>query len=473
LKKQVDFSFITNFLLLIFSVVLIFSTLSYPFYWDNTVQISVPANWYYQTNFKFFYLPDSIATGHPTFVGMYFALLWKLFGRSLITSHLGMFPFVFGLPLQIHNLLKNLNIKDSTQVALILGIIILDTTFLSQLSLITFDIIQLFFFFLCINSILTYKNRACAIYFVLLALTSLRGSIMAGGLLIFNLLYNYYFLDHSIKIKDYVKYIPGIISLFLFLLFFRINKGWVIHNIVFKAWNTSGEFASFSQFIRNIGVFIWRLIDFGRVGVFIFFLFFIIKTISIRKFQDNTLKILFMILFSQFIVFFPIIVTSQNPFGHRYLLPIIIPSIILTVYWIQNYTNHIKLWLILISVVLLSGHFWIYPLKISQGWDATTLHWYYFKVSEKMNSYINENKIDKSEIATFFPNRSSRYLTHLEDKQNDTYSGTLFNDKYILYSNSFNVNDNVIDSLFSKNSDWTLTKRYNNHNIFMSLYQKK
>jgi len=86
LKKQVDFSFTINLLLLIFSAVLIFSALNYPFYWDNTVQISVPANWYYQTNFKFFYLPDSIATGHPTFVGMYFAFLWKLFGRSLLIS---------------------------------------------------------------------------------------------------------------------------------------------------------------------------------------------------------------------------------------------------------------------------------------------------------------------------------------------------------------------------------------------------
>jgi len=296
---------------------------------------------------------------------------------------------------------------------------------------------------------------------------------MAGGLLIFNLLYDYYFLDQRMKFKDYVKYIPGIVTLFLFLLFFKLNNGWVIHNSVSNAWGTSGELATFSQIIRNIGVFIWRLIDFGRLGVFIFFLFFIIKTISIRKFQDNTLKILFLVLFSQFIVFFPIIVASQNPFGHRYLLPIIIPSIILTVYWINEYIRYNTLWLVLISFVLLSGHFWIYPLKISQGWDATTLHWNYCKVSENMNSYIRENRIDKSEIGTFFPNRSSRYLTHLEDNKDDTYCGIPFTNKYILYSNAFNVNDNVIDSLFSNNSKWTLIKKYSTHNIFISLYQKK
>ncbi len=471
--KKLNFEFVINTVLLIFSIVLVFYTLNYPFYWDNTVQISVPANWYYQTNFNFFYLPDSIATGHPTFVGMYFSFLWKFFGRSLMVSHLAMLPFIFGLLFQLHKFLRNVNIKNNLTVILILAVIVFDATFLSQLSLITFDVIQLFFFFLCVNLILTDRNKVFAFCYIILMLISLRASIMAGGLLIFNILFNYYYLNKKIKLSDYLKYIPGVVALFIFLLLFKINKGWVVHNTVSNNWEGSGSFASFYQIMRNVGVFIWRLIDFGRVGVFAFFLFFIIKSAAIRKFQDDTLKILFLIILTQFIVFFSIIIVYQNPFGHRYLLSIIIPTFVLTVYWIRTYIKLPSLALASVFVILISGHFWLYPLKISQGWDATTLHWKYFNVSEKMDDFIKENGIDKKEIATFFPNRASRYLTHLEDDKNDVYSGVLFKNKYILYSNAFNITDEAIDSLYSKNKHWKLIKNYTDGRIFMSLFQKE
>lgn len=470
MRCQIKSEFLINILLFAVSVILILFTLKNPFYWDNTVQISVPANWYFETNFKFFYLPDDIATGHPAFVGIYFALLWKLFGRSLAVCHLGMLPFVFGLLLQIRYFLKNLKISGNLSTLLIIGLIILDTTFLSQLSLITFDIIQLFFFFLCINLILNNKCKPFIICYLILILVSLRASIMAGGILIFNLLYDHYCLNRKIKLKDYLKYIPGILALFLFLLLFKINKGWVIHNTISKAWESSGQFASFSQLIRNVLIFIWRLIDFGRIGIFIGFLFFLFKSIFVRKMQDNTLKILFLIIISQFTLIFPILITSRISFGHRYLLPIIVPIIILTVYWIQNYTRFSSLWLGCISVLLLSGHFWIYPMGISQGWDATTLHWNYFSVSEEMHAYIVQNKIEKNEIGTFFPNNRSRYLTHIEDDKNDIYGGVPFQDKYILYSNAFNVPPEVINSLFSNNSKWKLEKKYARNRVFIGLY---
>lgn len=473
MKWNPENKFFINSILLVFTAILILGTLKNPFYWDNTIQISVPANWYYQTNFKSFYLPDSIATGHPTFVGMYFAFLWKLFGRSLAICHLGMFPFVFGLLLQLHKFLRNINITNDVKVIIILGFILLDTTFLSQLSLITFDIIHLFFFFLCINLILTRKNIQFSVFYIILTLISLRASITAGGIFVFNILYDRYLLNQKFNPKNYLKYFPGIFSLFTFLVMFKINKGWVIHNTASNLWEHSGDLASLSQILRNIGVFIWRLIDYGRIIILIYFLVFIIRLIIIRKFQDNTLKILFLIIITQFIFFFPILIFSQNPFGHRYLLPILVPTIILTMYWIISYSKCTKLLVVFALAILVSGHFWLYPLKISQGWDATTLHWNYFIVSEKMNSYIKENKVDKKEIGSFFPNQRSRYFTHIEDDENDVYGGVPFENQYILYSNAFNVPDEVIDSLYSKNSHWKLLKKYTNNRIFISLYQKE
>jgi hypothetical protein len=215
------------------------------------------------------------------------------------------------------------------------------------------------------------------------------------------------------------------------------------------------------------------LIDFGRIGLFVFFLIFLLKSASIGKIQDETLKITLMIIIGQFIVFFPILVSSSIPFGHRYFLPLIIPVIILTVYWIKNYLKYPFLWLAFTFLVLASGHFWLYPREISQGWDATTIHWNYLKVSEKMHTYIAENNIDKKEIGTFFPNKRSRYLTHIENNKSDVYGGVPFENKYVLYSNAFNVTDEVTDSLFSNDSDWRLIKKFTQNRIYIGLYQKE
>ncbi|MBN1363659.1 MAG: hypothetical protein JW976_02530 [Syntrophaceae bacterium] len=470
--NKIRFETILDITLLFFSCCLILFTLKNPFYWDNIVQTSVPANWYYETNFKFFYLPDEISTGHPTFVGMYFALLWKIFGRSLAVSHFGMLPFVFGVLVQIRYFLKNINITDKLPVSLIMGFVIVDTTFLSQLSLITFDIIQLFFFFLCLNLLIVNKNKVFAVSYLILIMISLRASVMAGGILIFNVLYDYFSLNKKIRIRDYVKYIPGVFSLFLFLLLFKINKGWVVHNTVSDAWDTSGQYASFYRMIWNTIILIWRLIDFGRIGIFIVLLFFLFKSISIRKFQDDTVRILFLIIISQFILFFPILVTSQIPFGHRYFLPIIVPAIILAIYWIINYTRLSQLWLTCIFILLISGHFWLYPMGVSQGWDATTIHWNYFRVSEEMYSYIEENNIQKDQIGTFFPNNNSRYLSHIGTDKSDIYGGVPFQNKYVLYSNAFNVHPEVLSTLFSESSDWKLIKKFTRNRIFIGLYTK-
>jgi len=90
-----------------------------------------------------------------------------------------------------------------------------------------------------------------------------------------------------------------------------------------------------------------------------------------------------------------------------------------------------------------------------------------------MNNYVIENKIEKKEIATFFPNNKSRFLTHLEEDENDTYSGVPFINEYILYSNAFNVEDEVVDNLYSLDTNWKLVKKYSKNKIFISLYRKK
>jgi len=455
--------------LFLFSIALVAKSLNFPFYWDNIVQISIPANWYFDTNFENFFVPDMIATGHPTFVAIYFALLWKLFGHTLLITHISMFPFVFGLTLQINKLIKNLNIGTNLR-AIILGFVLIDTTLLSQMSLITFDIIHLFFYFLCINSILNNKKTLLNIAFLCLVLISLRATISGAGIILFHVIYDYYKTRNFI-LKRYTCYLIGLIGILTFLLTFYLEKGWIVHNTVSNNWKESAEYASPTEALRNIGLFIWRLIDFGRVIIFIIFAFFILKILKTRHFESKTLRTLFLIILAQFIVFFPTIIIYRNPFGHRYLIPIIIPVIILTIVWVSNFKTGKKLIFVLTFISLVSGHFWLYPKKIAQGWDASTLHWNYYHVRHKMLSYLKDNNIEIKKIGSFFPNTSSLKYIDLNSSDIRFKHADLRQDTLILYSNTFNVEDKFIDTLLNKNK-WKVIKEFQLNRIYLKLFKK-
>lgn len=455
--------------LLAFSLILIIISRNYPFYWDNIVQISVPANWYFDTNFNYFFLPDDIATGHPTFIGMYFAAIWKLFGKSLFVTHLAMFPFVFGLAIQINQLIRNLEIQKNTGFVILI-FVLLDTTLLSQMSLITFEVFQLFFYILCINAILNNKKHILSIAFLCLVLTSLRGTICGGGIVLFHIIYDFYKYRNFV-LKRYIPYLLGIFAIIAFLFYFYFEKGWVVHNTVSNAWKESAEFASPMEILRNIGVFAWRLVDFGRVIIFVFFALFIFKLIKERKYENSTLRTLFLIIVSQFVVIFPIIIIYKNPFGHRYFIPIIIPVFILVILWVNLFNKEKKIFLTLAFTCLISGHFWLYSKKTAQGWDASTIHWNYFNVRNKMLKYLNENEININNIGTFFPNTDSVKYIDLDTKDIRFKDANINEDNFILYSNAFNVEDVIIDALNTKKK-WSIIKEFRLNRIYLRLYKK-
>ncbi len=459
---------------LLFSLVIFFIDKQFPFFWDNVVQISFPANWYYDNNFSSIFLPDGMTTGHPTFVGMYIALFWKLLGKKLWVSHLAVLPFTWGLFIQLDNFTDNIGIKNIKEKLLIIIFIILDTTMLAQMSLITFEIIQIFFFFLILNKILSNRTKTISFifYFTILMLISLRSVIMGGGLIVFHIIYLIFIKKQKFSIKNLLIYLPGIISFAVFLLLFELNKGWIIHNPNTNAWSKSTYFASVKGILKNIVIFVWRLLDFGRIGIYLFSLYIFIGYLR-RKIKFNqSEKIILLIAFTQFLVFFPILIIFQNPIGHRYLMLINISITIFVVDHIYNNYKRNKILLSILLLILVSGHFWLYPLKISQGWDSTTLHWNYFQLDDEIQKYIQKNHIDKSEIATFPINNTLRYYTHLADDKTE-YKGELFRSKYILFSNIFNPSDSSVDSLFNKNGNWKPMVKKEKNGIIVILFEQK
>jgi hypothetical protein len=438
------------------------------FFWDTITQVSVPANWYYDNNFRYFFVPNETATDHPTITGLYLAAVWKIFGRSLLISHLAFLPFIYGILFQIFRYIERSGEKTS-MLWLIFIVVICDPTLVSQMSLITFDIIQIFAFLWCINSISDKKNIYLAVAFILLSLTSLRGMICGGGIIILSLLTEYQ-RYRKLTFKILYPFLPGIILFLLFYAAFYFNRQSLIAGSGLNKWKQFAEFATPFEILRNIGIFGWRLVDFGRIGIWIAFTLLLISLARKRTKIDNFMGITLLVILTQFIVFFPACIIYRNPFGHRYLLPIIIPVAIITTFWILRQANR-WLFYLMVFATLISGWFWIYPVRISQGWDSTPAHWPYYELRKEVLGYMESEKIPVPNTGSFFPNTASLRLTDLSGSNAAFKDADLASDDYILFSNVYNLKDPVIDELFLTNN-WVPLKSFSKRNVSIVLFKR-
>lgn len=429
--------------LFLFSLIFVWFSSGFFFFWDNIAQLSVPANYYYDSVFKTVYLPDEITTGHQPFVGMYLALGWMIFGRSIEISHWLMWPFVFGVLCQLLKFISYF-VSDCKSRYIVLILCILESVFITQLSLITFEILHLFFFLATINAFLRYKKLLTILFFLALMMISLRAAMSGIGLVLFVVL-RQIFISKQFKLSEYLTFIPGFLFFSLFLFSFYVERGWIIHNTVSQNWEQSSKFADLKGIFRNILIFIWRLADYGKIIFWLLFLY-IIKISYKTKSLDHNFLLIILIAISQFIIFFCTTIPYQNSIGHRYLLPITIIFSVGIMYWILKYKSNCRFLITSTFIFIISGYFWIYPFRIAKGWDAMPMHWSYYSVWYNMRNYLSENKISTNDVKSFFPNTASFKNITLENNINK-FGGSR-EENYVIFSNVYNESDEVLNELF-------------------------
>ena len=124
---------------------------------------------------------------------------------------------------------------------------------------------------------------------------------------------------------------------------------------------------------------------------------------------------------------------------------------------------------VLLFLGLVSGNLWVYPEKISQGWDATLAHLPYHQLRKNAIQFLEDKNINFQEVGTFFPNYTSIDEIDLND---DSRFFEYFNQKnpYIFYSNVYNVSDEDYDFL---QENYYELKRFKKGNVYVSLLKMK
>lgn len=441
-------------------------------FWDNVLFGSKMGNQLYYNDLFNWTMPDTFDPGHPPFLAFLLAFAWKLFGHSLWVNHLVMLPFVIGIIYQLHRFVR-FYIRNNIIAYLGLLLVLADPTLATSFVLVNPETIILFFFFLGVNGIFYKQKHWKFIGFLFLSIITFRSMMLFAGLFLFDILNRYYIKEQKIKTFFNFRFLgfyllaslPGI----AFVIWRLSTKGWLQTHSE-SPWATYWNLPSFEEFFHNVAVLSWRYLDFGRVFIF---LFVIVAMLVLRKKlpQNKSIQQLIILGISSVIFVILAVLLSTNAFGHRYFITSYICFILIAFLIILQLKKHQKLIYSLLFIGLISGNLWIYPEKISQGWDATLAHIPYHELRKEAIQFLENEKIDFQEVGTFFPN----YNTIDEIELNgDLRSFQHFNKKngYVFYSNVYNLTDENYDFIQENYIEIKRLKRWNIYVSILKLQEK-
>jgi hypothetical protein len=452
-------------ILFLISIGIVVFSLDVGMFWDNVLFGSKMGNVLYNNGFTSWRMPVEFDPGHPPFLASVLAFGWTLFGKSLAISHWMMLPFVFGLLWQVHSFVSHF-VKDQTSRIAGTILVSIDPTLLSQLVLVNPEIIQLFFFFLALNSLLSNKPWMKALALSLLGIVSFRGMMLCAGLFLIDLGLHLFINRKSwrelFSPVFIAPYLIGAILALSYVVWRLITIGW-LQTHPDSQWSELWTFVSVKEFIRNVAVLGFTFIDFGRVLVLGFVLFAIIR---LKAWRDSNIQTLLLITVGS--IFFVAVVSliSNNTMGHRYYLTAFLTIALIAFILVQKFKQ--SNWIFVVLVLgLIAGNFIIYPKKMAQGWDASLAHLPYWNLRQETIEYMEQQNIPINETASFFSNYTT--LDNV-DQNEDQRSFLRFtgNESYVFYSNVYNLSDEEFASL---EINYQQIQSFQNRGITILLFQ--
>jgi len=461
---------------------------NHAFFWDTVQLASKHAHWYYEQGFQSFFLPAAINSGHPPILGMYLALCWLIFGKTLLVSHFAMLPFLLGIVWLLYEIGDYFSNTATAKYLLLL--VLIDPFFAGQSSLVSPDIVLVFAFLWCFYGILKVNCFSIICSTILLGLISMRGMMITFSLYIwwcFIAIFLQKEVGHSTKnifavlVKNILPFLPAGLIASAFLIAHYLHFGWIGYHSD-SPWAGSFESVSFIGFLKNIGILGWRFLDFGRLFLLggLGWLFW--KTYTAGLFSASStlssestfkpIQLISLILVLS-IILTPSLLLHKGLLSHRYLLPITLSITFLFYHLCFQVIASKKVQKIVFGIAflgLLTGNLWIYPKHIAQGWDATLAHVPYYQLRQKMIKYIDTEQIPIDKIGTVFPNIGPYEIYDLNERQWGFVKKDFKTNEYFFYATVFNdVSD---EELIQLSTHWEVIQQYESFGIEVILYKK-
>jgi hypothetical protein len=408
------------------------------FFWDTVQLGSKHATHFYENFGQSWLLPDEIDSGHVPLFGFYLAIWWKILGKTLWVSHLAMLPFIIGIVKGgIEWIRKWVAPRDTLWAA---PLLLLEPTLVAQSTLVSPDVVLMYAFIAIINLVHSENDHWCKpLLYILCALVSMRGAMILVAIFVYECFLAYTTAghhEHSKYFSIFKRFIPAAIIFGAYMAFHFWVKGWVGYHQA-SPWAPCFQRASAAGMLKNIGIMAWRMIDFGRVGLYFIAAYLIMTKKWIWDHRNFKLVVLLSLMVIMLGYSF---ITYTGLQGHRYLLPLYWVAATIIISQISTNLGQLKKLVVCISIFsLVSGHLWIYPKGISQGWDSTLAYLPYISLRSDVYKFIEQNNIQVTEIGCAYPNKSAFKFIDLKGNIEDEHAEIdLLRNQYILYSNIYN-----------------------------------
>ncbi len=438
-------------------------TYDLPFFWD-ALSSSQLATWFYNHHFSQWVVPTDINPGHPPFFALLLAFSWQIFGKTILVSRLLLLLMSMGVVYQIQKLIENYKIKNIAWYWYLL--IFIDPTFLAQTTIINNDVLMMFFCLLGINT--RKKNKLWYVVAITgILFCNLRGMFLVFGFLIFEIYKQPKLIFYKDKESRWTYVVFSISMLFfsLFLLYQYHVLGWVLkspHSVSHRG------FTNVVRAFKNMIAIVWNFSDYGRFLFLLLGLSALFIKLKNKTLDDKTKELLLITLFLA-IPTIVINIVSSNPVGPRYFMLFYLLLLMAFVNLLENAKWRNIKWG-LSFVLLISGHFWIYPATISQGWDSSLAYVNYFELKKNMQNYILEHNLPLAKIGSKTRN-PLREIEYLENKKSLQYveDANLLEVDYYVHTN---IENNTKDAeIHILKTEWNLIKEYRKNGVFVRLYQ--
>lgn len=449
----------------LFFILLTVYASSIPFFWDGTFFSELSVH-FYENGFNGFVAPANVDTGGFPLFSVYLTFIWKLFGKTLLVSHLAVLPFVIGIAYEYYKLAKRFLSAAILPFAMLL--LALEPTLITQTILMGYDILLIYFFLLSLNALLNRQNTIYSIGLAFLFLCSIRGEMVAASHFIIHV-----YLNFSSKNKWYKSKGNYLLPLFIFIcwtVFHGIKTGWFF--ISPERENTHEALLPAAMMLRQTLFIGWKIMDYGR---FALWLFFISGSIMVFKKQQTTaLKTLVAFIFIPLLMLSLLMIPIANPIGHKYFMVVFLMLNIGVCFLMEQFSNSIikRSLQFTFAVVLFMGNYWIYPERYGNGWDSSLKVLPFFQLKKEMDAYIVQQKIAPEQVGTQFPLIADKRFSHLSTTSysyKNVWSGPINKYPYFLQTNV--INTDIPDEIEEVKKNWLPVKTLKSGMVYITLYK--
>ncbi len=446
----------------------------FPFFWDTVLNSKI-AHWYLETGFKQLLVPEQYDAGHPPFFSLYLAGVWRLFGRSLALAHVAMLPFLGLLLWQFQKLTcRWLSPKGCVWATILL---FCEPTFLTQASMVTPDIALVAFYLLALNALLDRQRFLLAIAMLFMASMSFRGILMVPALFATEIVLAWLGGKRKIDWMKIWPYLPVAFGTMIWLWAHQQAVGWLLSPPP-VTYGAHRKLVGIAGIARNAGVMLWRMLDFGRVFLWLMVGIGILLLGYKRVWASAAHRTMLLAAAMPVLVLGMLFIPFSNPVGHRYFLTSYLLLIMLAVGLVElgGWQRRGRLALAAVALGLVTGHLWLYPQGVAQGWDGSLAHVPIYRLEQQMDAYLHTQGMRRDDVCSDFPLLPHPYYTRITDVDDDQgYCNYLEDDgcPWVLVSriNNGYTDAHLADFMYSGN--WVLRKGFSWGPIYMRLYQHR